>query len=187
MNHKQELDIDKNRKVSKYSKKELVLRILWGGAQYLFRFSPRTAHGWRCFLLRLFGAKVGRNVHIYNNAIIYMPWNLEIGDWSAIGEWALIYNLGKVNIGSKTTLSHKTHICAGTHDYDKAHLPLVKRSIDIGSQAWVCSEVFVGPGVCVGEGAILGARSVVVKNVKPWVIIAGNPAKYIKDRKIVDG
>lgn len=182
MDQQQELDIDKNRKVSKYSNKELILRVLWGAAQYFFRFSPRVAHRWRCFLLRLFGAKIGQHVHIYNNAIIYMPWNLEIGDWSAIGEWVLIYNLASVEIGAKTTISHRAHICAGTHEYDDANLPLVKSKIRIGDQAWVCSDAFVGPGVSIGKGSVIGARSVAINDVKGWVVVAGNPVKYVKDR-----
>lgn len=101
------LDISKNRNVSKYSSKEMVLRVSWSVAKPLFRFSPRVLFGWRAQLLRLFGAKVGKEVHIYNSATIYMPWNLEIGDWSSIGEHAFIYNLGSIVIGSKTTISQR--------------------------------------------------------------------------------
>ena len=101
-------------------------RLLWSAVRPLFFFSPRPLFGWRRFLLRLFGARIGREVHIYNSATIYMPWNLEIGDWSSIGEHAFIYNLGKVTIGSKTTISHRAHLCAGTHDYTDSSLPLLK-------------------------------------------------------------
>ena len=178
------LDISANREAVKYNKKELMLRLLWGMVMPLFRFSPRPMFGWRRMLLRLFGAKVGEQVHIYNSCTIYMPWNLEIGNWSAIGEWALIYNLGKVKIGERSTISHKAHICAGTHDYTNRALPLIKSPIEIGGEAWVCSEAFIGPGVSVGYGAIVGARSVVVQNVKNWTIVAGNPARYIRDRNM---
>ena len=89
------LDISANRKAVKYSSKELLLRVFWGFGRVLFRFSPRPCFGVRRLLLRCAGAKIGRNVNIYPSAIIYFPWNLEIGDDSAIGEWALIYNFRK--------------------------------------------------------------------------------------------
>jgi putative colanic acid biosynthesis acetyltransferase WcaF len=130
----------------------------------------------------MFGAKVGSNVHVYNSAVIYMPWNLEIGDWSSIGEQAFVYNLGRVTIGSRTTISQRAHLCAGSHDFTDPALPLLKPPISIGDQAWVCADAFVGPGVSVGEGAIVGARAVVVKDVEPWHVVAGNPAKFIKMR-----
>ena len=141
---------------------------------------------WRCFLLRLFGARVGRNVHIYPSTKIYLPWNLSIGNESSIGEWALIYNLGPVTIGQQVTISHRVHICAGTHDYLDPRLPLLRVPITIESKAWVCADVFVGPNVSIGEGAIVGAAAVVVKDVPAWSIVAGNPAKFIKEREFIE-
>lgn len=176
------LDISANRKAVRYSRGELLLRVLWGLCKPLFRFSPRTCFGWRRMLLRLFGAKVGRNVHIYGTAVIYMPWNLEIGEWSGIGEQAFVYNLGRVTIGDMTTISQRAHLCAGTHDFTDPSLPLLKPPIAIGNQAWICADAFVGPGVTVGEGAIVGARAVVVKDVGSWDVVAGNPARFIKKR-----
>ena len=176
------LDVTANRNAEKYTRKEQMMRVLWSFAIPFFRFSPRICFGWRSFLLRLFGAKVGHDVHIYNSATIYMPWNLEIGDWSAIGEHAYVYNLGKISIRDKVTISHRAHLCAGTHDYTKPDLPLLKLPIIIHDQAWICADAFVGPGVTVGEGAIVGARAVAVKDVDPWDIVAGNPAKLSKKR-----
>lgn len=160
----------------------MVLRVLWAMVHPFFRFSPRIFFSWRCFLLRRFGAKVGKAVHIYNSATIYMPWNLEMGDWSSIGEHAFIYNLGKVIIGSRVTISHMTHLCAGTHDYENKILPLLKLPIVIKDYAWICADAFIGPGVTIGEGAVVGARAVVVKDVEPWSVVAGNPAVFIKKR-----
>lgn len=176
------LNILNNRKERKYSPKIIFLRILWGLARPLFCFSPRPFFSWRCFLLRLFGAKIGKHVHIYNSATIYMPWNLEIDDWSAIGELAYIYNLGKVTIGKKSTISHKAHICAGTHDFQEASLPLLKPPITIGDQVWICADAFIGPGVEIHEGVVVGARSCVFKSVEPWTVVGGNPAIPIKKR-----
>jgi putative colanic acid biosynthesis acetyltransferase WcaF len=178
------LDVAANRRAVKYSKGELLKRVLWGFAQPLFRYSPRIFWAWRAFLLRLFGAKVGREVHMYNSAVIYMPWNLEIGDWSSIGEHAYIYNLGKVTIGKAVTISHRAHLCAGTHDYTDPAMPLLKPPIVIRDQAWICTDAYVGPGLVIGEGAVVGARAVVVKDVEPWAIVAGNPARIIGKRKL---
>jgi putative colanic acid biosynthesis acetyltransferase WcaF len=150
----------------------------------LFRFSPRPCFGWRRMLLRCFGAKVGTHVNIYNSAIIYYPWNLKIGDWSSIGEDALIYNLGSVTIGSRTTISHRAHLCAGTHDYTRPDLPLLKPPVIIENQVWICADAFVGPGVTVAEGAVIGARAVVVKNVEAWTVVIGNPARVANQRRL---
>lgn len=178
----QTLNIQANRVARKYSRTELVRRVLWMFGRLLFRFSPRPLFGWRRFVLRLFGAQVGKGVHIYNSAVIYMPWNLCIGDWSAVGEEALIYNLGMITIGEQVTISQRAHLCAGTHDYTDPGMPLLKPPITIEDRAWVCADAFVGPGVTVGEGAVVGARAVIMRDVEPWMVVAGNPAKPIKRR-----
>ncbi len=187
MSTREQLDIAANRRAAKYSRKVLIMRVLWAMVGILFRFSPKIFWGWRSSLLRLFGAKVGRNAHVNNSAVIYMPWNLEIGDWSAIGEHAYIYNLGRITIGSRVTISHRAHLCAGTHDYSDPTMSLLKPPIIVGDQSWICTDAFIGPGVTVGEGAVAGARAVVVKDVEPWSIVAGNPAKFVKKRIIRDG
>ncbi len=177
-------DIASNRQQVRYSRQENLKRVLWAIVRPFFHFSPRVFFGWRNFLLRLFGARIGKHVHIYNSAQIYFPWNLEVGDWSAIGEYAFIYNLGPIHIGSQVTISQRVHLCAGTHDYTDPSLPLQKPPIVIGDQAWICADAFVGPGVTVGEGALVGARAVAVKDVEPWQIVAGNPARPIKKREL---
>ena len=177
------LDIKENRRARKYSLGEMTRRVLWTFAQPLFRFSPRPCFGWRRFLLRCFGAKIGRSVHVYPSATIYFPWHLEAGDESAIGEHAFIYNLGRVTLGSRVTISHRAHLCAGTHDHTKPDFPLLRPPIVIGSDAWICADAFVGPGVTVGEGAIVGARAVAMKDVQPRSIVVGNPARESKKRE----
>ncbi|WP_240700354.1 putative colanic acid biosynthesis acetyltransferase [Vibrio sp. F13] len=121
-------------------------------------------------------------MNISNTASIYFPWNLEVEDWSAIGDNALIYNLGLVRIGKMSTISQRAHVCAGTHDYCDPALPLLKVPVNIGSQVWICADSFIGPGVSVNDGAVVGARSVVTKDVDHWSIVAGNPAGTIKIR-----
>ncbi|HKK17786.1 MAG TPA: putative colanic acid biosynthesis acetyltransferase [Opitutales bacterium] len=180
------LDIQSNRKAAKYSRKELCLRVLWGFGKLAFKFSPRPCFGFRRWLLRCFGAKVGNRTNIYPSALIYYPWNLEIGEDSAIGEWALVYNLGLVRIGSRTTISQRVHLCAGTHDYTDPAMPLIKPPIVIDDEVWICADVFVGPDVTVEGRAIVAAASVVVKDVETGAIVGGNPAKFIKDRKLAE-
>src|SRR5712675_1843972 len=160
-----ELNIADNRAAQKYTAAEQLRRVLWAFGKPFFRFSPRPCFGWRRTVLRCFGASVGKHVNTYPSTRIYFPWNLTVGDWSAIGEDVLIYNLGPVKIGSRATISHRAHLCAGTHDYTRLDLPLLKPPIEIKDQAWVCADAFVGPGVTVGEGAVVGARAVVVKDV----------------------
>lgn len=176
------LDIESNRSASKYTRKELFLRVLWGFGKVVFRLTPRPCFGLRRAILRGFGATVGSNVNIYPSALIYYPWNLEIGDDSSIGEWALVYNLGRVTIGARTTISQRAHLCAGTHDYKNPSMPLIKPPIEIGDEVWVCADAFIGPNVTVADRVIVAAASVVVKDVSEGQIVGGNPAKYIKER-----
>ena len=179
------LDIQSNRAAAKYSRPEMGRRMLWIFGRCLFRFSPRPFFGWRRFVLRCFGARIGVHVNTYPSTRIYFPWNLTAGDWSAIGEDVLIYNLGPVTLGEKVTISHQAHLCAGTHDYTRADLPLLKPPIAIKDQAWICADAFIGPGVTVGEGAVVGARAVVMKNIEPWAVVAGNPARFVKRRSLL--
>lgn len=176
------LDIASNRSARKYTRREMALRVLWIPGQYLLRWSPRPAFGWRRFVLRLFGATVGTHAHVHNSTRVTMPWNLVLGEWAGVGEDVLIYNLGPVSIGPRATVSHRAHLCAGTHDYRRPDLPLLKPAIRVNAQAWVCADAFVGPGVTVGEGAVVGGAAVVTRDVPAWTIVAGNPARYIKDR-----
>ena len=177
-----ELNIKENRGAAKYTKRVLFARVLWGIGKCFFRCTPRSCFGLRRSILRLFGASVGENVNIYPSALIYFPWNLEIGDDSSIGEWALIYNLGQITIGERTTVSQRVHLCAGTHDYKDPAMQLLTPSIVIGDDAWICADAFVGPSIRIGDHAIVAAVSVVVKDVANSQIVGGNPAKFIKER-----
>jgi putative colanic acid biosynthesis acetyltransferase WcaF len=180
------LDIAANRKAIKYSKGELIRRLAWSVGQFLFRCSPRPCFGWRRFILRCFGARIGKHVNTYASTRIYFPWNLAVGDWSALGEGVLLYNPGQITLGEKVTISPGAHLCAGTHDYRDPEMRLLKPPIRIEDQAWVCADAFIAPGIVVGEGAVVGARSVVTKNVEPWTVVAGNPAKPIGKRELAE-
>jgi putative colanic acid biosynthesis acetyltransferase WcaF len=178
------MDIAENRRAAKYGGGEMMARVLWAAATPLFRWSPRPLFAWRRFLLRAFGARVGAHVNVYPTTRVYLPWNLDVGEWSAIGEDALIYNLGPVTIGRRVTVSHGAHLCAGTHDHRQRDMPLLKPAVTVGDEAWICTEAFVGPGVTVGEGAVVGARAVAVRDVPAWTIVAGNPARSLGPRVV---
>jgi len=179
-----ELDPAANRAAQKYSRGEQLRRVCWSAGQWPFRLSPRPFFGWRRFILRLFGAQVGEQVHVYPSTRIYMPWNVELGDWSALGENVYIYSLGYVVIGRGVALSYRSHVCAGSHDLSDPVLPLLKPPVTIRDGAWIGTEAYIGPGVTVGEGAVIGARAVITGDVPPMAIMAGNPARQIGVRSM---
>jgi putative colanic acid biosynthesis acetyltransferase WcaF len=174
--------INRNRQASKWTRKELAVRLAWAAIWPLFRFSPRLMWGWRRWLLRLFGAQVGMNVHIYPSVNVFIPWNLSIGDWSSLGFETMIYNLGKVSIGKRVTISQRAHLCAGTHDHRDPLMPLIKSCITVEDDVWICADAFVGPDVTVQKSAVVGARAVVMRNVTSGSIVAGNPATIVSTR-----
>jgi putative colanic acid biosynthesis acetyltransferase WcaF len=154
-------------------------RLVW---LILYRPTPRLLHPWRCLLLRLFGAKLGKAVHTYPSARVWAPWNLVMGDHSCLSEQVDCYCVDKIRIGAHVTVSQYSFLCTASHDYTDRAMPLVTAPISIGERAWITVDVFVAPGVSIGEGAVILARSSVLQNIEPWVVAAGNPAKPIKPR-----
>lgn len=181
---KMNTNIEANRQQRNYSRAEMLRRIGWVLGQGFFRCSPRPCFAFRRVLLRLYGARIGRQVNVYPTARIEMPWLLSIGDWSSVGEGARLYNLGDLSLGRRVTVSQGAHLCGGTHDDRDPAMPLLRRPIRIGDDAWICADAFVGPGVTVGDGAVVGARAVAVRDVAPWTVVAGNPARFIRKREL---
>lgn len=168
---------------SELSFKNKLGRLAWGLVWiFLFRPSPRTFFRWRCFLARCFGAKIGKEVHLYPSVRIFAPWNLEMADRSCFGESVDCYCVSKVSLGLDATVSQYSYLCTASHDIESPARTLKTGPIRIERGAWVFAGAFVGPGVQVGEGAIVAARSVVVKDVAPYDVVGGNPAKFIKKR-----
>jgi putative colanic acid biosynthesis acetyltransferase WcaF len=149
----------------------------------LFRLTPRLFHPWRCFLLRIFGAKLGKGVHVYPSARIWAPWNLEMDDHSCLSEGVDCYCVEKIQIGTRTTISQYSFLCTASHDYTKISMPLVTAPITIGDDVWITADVFVGPGVKIGNGVVVTARSSVFRDLPPWMVARGNPAMAFKQRK----
>jgi putative colanic acid biosynthesis acetyltransferase WcaF len=149
----------------------------------LYHYSFHTWSGFRAGLLRLFGASIGRNCTIRRTCRVYYPWLLKMGDLSCLGDDVQVYNLGLVELGHRATISQEAYICGGTHDYRLRAMPLVTGPIHIKDDAWICARAFVGPGITIGEGAIVAAGAIVIKDVPDWTIVGGNPAQVIKKRE----
>ncbi|MBC8094509.1 MAG: putative colanic acid biosynthesis acetyltransferase [Akkermansiaceae bacterium] len=170
-----------------FSLSNRLARWVWGIAyQLLFRPSPRPLHAWRGFLLTLFGARLGKGCHIYPRAVIWAPWNLECGDQVGVADGAILYNQATISLGARAVISQGSHLCTGSHDYELRGFPLFAKPIRIGSEVWLAAECFVHPGVTIGDGAVVGARSVVTKNLPAWMVCTGAPCKAIKPRVLRD-
>ncbi len=158
------------------------VQLWWLVQWFLFRPSPQVLYGWRRFLLRLFGAQIGRNVLIRPTAMITYPWKLRIGDYSWIGDEVVLYTLGEIRIGAHTVISQRSYLCAGNHDYTTPGFEISGPPIQIGDQVWVATDVFIAPGVEIDSGAVVGARSTVFDNLPGGMICYGNPASPVRTR-----
>lgn len=168
-----------------FSLKNRMMRMIWGVVYlFLFKYSPRPLHEWRSFLLRCFGAKVGKGVHVYPGVKIWAPWNLELNDQCGIASGVELYSQGKIFVGKKVVISQGSYICTGTHDYTDSGFPLYTMPITIKDNAWVASFSFIHPGVTIGEGCVVGARSVVTKDMPDWMVCSGFPCKPLKPREM---
>jgi len=179
------LRIDLSKVPGSATRKEKVLRALWSLFQLPFaRWMPKQTSPLRVALLKLFGAKLAAHVEIGAGVQVWVPWNLTMGEYSSIGFGAEIYNFAAVVIGRHVVISQYNYVCTSTHDYTHPYFPLVSKPITIGSQAWVASGCLLSPGITIGEGAVIGARSLVTKSMPPWMVCAGSPCKPIKERLI---
>ncbi len=164
-----------------------IMRAVWGVVWLiLFRPSPRPFHAWRRFLLRLFGAKLGLHVNVYPNVKVWAPWLLNIGDYVGVADGVNLYNMAPIRIGDHCVISQGAHLCTGSHDIDSVNFQLIAKPISLEHYVWICAEAFVGPGVSIAAGCVLGARTVVVKSIaEAWTVWAGNPAVMKRLRKKV--
>lgn len=178
----------KGKYVNHLGRKHQLIRLLWTlvwtiGARWL----PRSlGSGWKRLLLRMFGAKISSTAVVYSSAKIYYPANLEMDDYACLASNVDCYNVAEINLGKFVTASQGAFLCTASHDITSACHELITAPIIIESQAWIGADAFVGMGVTIGEGAVVGARAAVFKDVEPWAVVGGNPAKFIKKREIKD-
>jgi putative colanic acid biosynthesis acetyltransferase WcaF len=166
---------------------ERLRMLLWGCCwAALCRWTPKPMYGWRLFWLRVFGCKASGRPFVHQRAIIQKPWNLILHDRACLGESAVAYTLGQVEIKARATVAQEVYLCTGTHDFTDENIPLVTARITIEEDAFIGARAFLLPGITVGQGAVIGAASVVTKNMPAWTICAGNPCKPIK-RRILKG
>lgn len=178
----------KKKYVDKLPLSSKIRRLMWGIINLLFfRYTPRPYFNqWRVLLLEIFGASAGIGCKIDPSCVIWAPWNLIMGDYVCLAGNTDIYTVDVIKIGSNVTISQRAFICTGSHDITSLSRPLISRPIIIENNVWVCAESFISPGVKISEGAIVAARSVVTKDVAKWSVVAGNPAKFVKKRTIVE-
>ena len=159
-----------------------VVQIWWIVQAIFFKNSPQFLYGFRRFLLRLFGAKIGKNVIIRPTVRITYPWKVVIGDFSWIGDDVGLYSLGEIEIGKNVVISQKSYLCTGSHDYTQIDFPIFAKKITIDDECWLATDVFVAPGITIGKGTVVGARSSVYKDLPANKVCIGNPAKIIRER-----
>lgn len=158
-------------------------RLLWNVVHLLlYRTSPTPLHAWRSLLLRCFGATMGANCHFYPGSKVWAPWNLVCADQVTAGNGAEIYNPATMHFQSHVIVSQGAYLCGATHDYNRADFPLLAYEMRFGAYSWICAKAAVGPGVQVGEGAVLGMASVATRSLEAWTVYAGNPAVALKAR-----
>lgn len=168
---------------SPWSFREKVIRTVWMlVGRPLFRLSFHNWYGLRATILRVFGARIGRDVRLRPTVQVEIPWNLDIRDGVTVGDYAILYSLGRITIGERTIVSQYAHLCAGTHDHTDRRFPLIRDPINIGPDAWIGADAFVGPNVEVGRLCVLGARSSAYKDLDPATVYVGNPATALKKR-----
>jgi putative colanic acid biosynthesis acetyltransferase WcaF len=159
-----------------------VVQLWWLVQSLFFKNSPQFLYGFRRFLLRLFGAKIGKKVIIRPTVRITYPWKVVIGDLSWIGDDVVLYSLGEIEIGENVVISQKSYLCAASHDYLKQDFPIFKKKISIEDQCWLATDVFIAPGITIGKGTVVGSRSSVYKDLPANKVCIGNPAKNIRER-----
>lgn len=147
------------------------------------RPTPRALHRWRRLILNAFGAKLARGVVVYPDASVWYPPNLTMAEGASLASGVECYCMAPIIIGAHTVISQGAYLCAGTHEVHSATFALVTQPIVIGASAWIAARAFVGPGVTVGEGAVLGACGVATRDLAAWTVYAGNPAVRVRERR----
>ncbi len=181
-----ELDL-KNYK-NRHSRKSKCLRAVWNVVWLLlFRPTPNRIglfNRWRAFLLRCFGARIGKHTAIYSSVTVWQPWKLTVGNWVALSHGVNCYAVDEIEIGDNTTVSDDVFLDCASHDISSPVMELISAPVKIGSNCWLAARSIILPGRCIGDGAVVAAGAVVTKDVAPWTVVGGNPARFIKRRDL---
>ncbi len=172
---------------SPWTRREQVRMLLWETCWTLLcRWTPKPLNPWRLFWLRCFGCQMTGAPFVHQHAKVQLPWNLILHDRACLGDGAVAYSLGVIEIGARATVAQEAYLCTGTHDFSDIHIPLVTAKVTIGEDAFVGARAFLLPGVTIGPGAVIGAASLVSKDMPPWTICIGHPCKPLKPRIVAD-
>lgn len=178
------VNVDLTQSITHWGWRMKIVRGLWTyGMEPVVRWLPKSCSFIRIGALRLFGARIGKRCLVLPGVRVLMPWHLSLDEFVAIGRSVEVYNFAHVRIRRMTVVSQRCFLCTGSHDYLDPTMPLIWKPIDIGSECWVAAEAFIGPGVSIANGVVVGARTAVSRSIgTPWTVWAGNPAKFIKTR-----
>lgn len=175
---------------NRHSLRFRILRIVWGAVWGIFCSWTPSGLGlfykWREMWLRLFGAKIGRRCHIYPKVKVWQPWRFTMGDDSCLSNGVNIYSVDRIDIGSNVVISEDAFLCTASHDISSSLFELTTAPLRIADNVWVCARAVILSGVKIQTGAVVGCAALVSKDVEPWTVVAGNPAKFIKKRVIED-
>lgn len=160
------------------------VQLWWLVQASLFAWSPQFMYRFRVFLLRCFGARIGRHCLIRPTARVTYPWFIDLGDNVWIGDDVVLYSLGRISLGDNVVVSQRSYICAGDHDYKRVSFPIRARPVVIEAEAWIATDVFVGPGRTIGRGAVVGARSSVFRDVPAGYVCCGSPCEPVAKREM---
>ena len=168
---------------SPWSGRNRFMRVLWEFCWVVFcAWTPKPLNEWRLFWLRIFDAKIYGTPFVHQRARIAIPWNLTLHDRACLGDRANAYTLGEIEVGARAIIAQEAYLSTGSHDFTKAALPLVTAKITIGEDAFVGARAFILPGVTIGARSVIGACSVVTRDIPENVMAAGNPCKVLRTR-----
>lgn len=182
----QNLKVDLSQYENHLGRKHQLIRLVWNlvwmiGASWL----PRSVgRGWKSLLLRAFGAKMGKNANVYSSAKVYYPANLVMGNNTCLASDVDCYNADRVVLEDNVTVSQGAYLCTASHDINDPKHRLITAPIVLKDQAWVGARAYIGMGVTIGQGAVVGATASVYKDVEPWMVVGGNPARVLKKREL---
>lgn len=171
---------------SPWTRMQRIRMILWEYCWSIFcSWTPKPLNGWRLFWLKVFGADIQGMPFVHQRARIQIPWNLILHDRACLGDRTTAYSLGVIEIKARATVAQEAYLCTGTHDFSDPNIPLMTGSIVIEEDVFVGVRALILPGTTLHQGSVIGACSVVTKDVDPWVFVVGNPARFLKKRERV--